>query len=359
MTTKERIIQMLQLFQAQTDEEHPISTLEIIDYFKERGVITDRKTIKDDIDTLNCCGIEIMVIEGRPNKYYYADRTFQLPELKLLVDAVEASKFITVRKSAELIAKITSMTSASNADELNRHLYTVGRIKPENESIYYVVDTIFQAIKQKHKISFQYFRYDVQRNRIARHDGEPFIFSPYAMLYNEDKYYVLGYYAIFDKITTFRVDRMGVPQILDEPAKPVPKDFDPADYTVNIFSMYDGDWETVELLCENNMMDSVLDRFGDEVKIEQVDTEHFKVTASVSVSQTFFAWIFQFAGHINLAGPATVKENIKKCLPMHLVTTPEYAEYWDKLKIKRHLTWEDWDESPLERRNRIFGAYAR
>lgn len=314
MTTKERIIHMLQLFQAQTDEDHPISTFEIIDYFKERGVVTDRKTIKDDIDTLNSCGIEIMVIEGRPNKYYFADRKFQLPELKLLVDAVEASKFITARKSAALVEKITSMTSTGNADELNRHLYTIGRIKPENENVYYVVDTIFRAIKLERKISFQYFRYDVHRNRIARHDGEPFIFSPYAMLYNEDKYYVLGYYSIFDKITTFRVDRMGIPEILNEPVKPRPDGFDPVDYTVNVFSMYDGDLETVELYCENNMMDSVLDRFGDEVKITPLDDDHFKATAPVSVSQTFFAWVFQFAGHIQLSGPASVREQFQKML---------------------------------------------
>lgn len=314
MTTKERILYLLQLFQAQTDEDHPISTFEIIDYFKARGVVTDRKTVKDDIDTLNGCGIEIMVIEGRPNKYYFADRKFQLPELKLLVDAVEASKFITAKKSAELIEKITSMTSAYNGNELNRHLYTVGRIKPENENIYYVVDTIFRAIKLGRKISFQYFRYDVHRNRIARHDGEPFIFSPYAMLYNEDRYYVLGYYSIFDKITTFRVDRMGVPEILDEPVKRRPDDFDPVDYTVNVFSMYDGNMETVELCCENDMMDSVLDRFGDEVNIEPIDDEHFKATAAVSVSQTFFAWIFQFAGHIQLAGPVAVQERFQKML---------------------------------------------
>lgn len=320
MTTKERIIYLLQLFQSQTDEDHPISTFEIIDYFKERGVVTDRKTIKDDIDTLNDCGIEIMVIEGRPNKYYFADRKFQLPELKLLVDAVEASKFITTRKSAELVKKITSMTSAGNADELHRHLYTVGRIKPENENVYYVVDKIFHAIKLGRKISFQYFRYDVHRNRVARHDGEPFIFSPYAMLYNEDKYYVLGYYSIFDKITTFRVDRMGVPRILNEPVKQKPTDFDPIDYTINVFSMYDGDMETVELRCENDMMDSVLDRFGDEVRIEPIDEGHFKATASVSVSQTFFAWVFQFAGHIRLVGPALVQEQFQKMLRDALAT---------------------------------------
>ena len=314
MTTKERIIRILQLFQTQTDEEHPISTFEIIDYFKTNGVIVDRKTVKDDIDTLSNCGIEIIVIEGRPNKYYFSDRKFQLPELKLLVDAVEASKFITARKSAELVKKINSMTSAANAEELNRHLYTVGRIKPGNENIYYAADAIFRAIKMERKISFQYFRYDVHRRRIARHDGEPFVFSPYAMLYNEDKYYALGYYPFFDKITTFRVDRMGIPEILDEPAEQKPDSFDPVDYAVNVFSMYDGDMETVELLCENDMMDSVMDRFGDNIEIHEEDDEHFRVTAQVSVSQTFFAWVFQFSGHIRLIGPDAVRRRYQEML---------------------------------------------
>lgn len=326
MTTKERIIRMLQLFQAQTDEDHPISTFELIDHFKELGVVIDRKTVKDDVDTLNRCGAEIIVVEGRPNRYYFADHRFQLPELKLLVDAVEASKFITARKSAELVGKITAMTSAGNAEELNRHLYTAGRIKPENENIYYVVDTIFRAIQQERKIAFQYFRYDANRSRVARHGGEPFVFSPYAMLYNEDKYYVLGYYPVFDKITTFRVDRMGIPALLDETAHPKPEGFDPVDYTVNVFSMYDGSTETVELLCENNMMDSVIDRFGDEVETQPVGDGHFIVKARVSVSQTFFAWVFQFAGHIRLLGPLSVKERYERMLRDALASDSHEAE---------------------------------
>jgi predicted DNA-binding transcriptional regulator YafY len=322
LTTKERIIRMIQLFQTQTDEEHQISTLEIIAYFKELGVVTDRKTVKNDIDTLNDCGVEIVTTPGRPNKYFFADRKFELAELKLLVDAVEASKFITAGKSKELVSKIASMTSINSAEELQRYLYTVGRVKSENDNIFYVVDAIFRAIKMERKISFQYFRYDVNRNRVARHDGEPFILSPYAMLYNEDKYYVLGYYTIFDKITIFRVDRMGVPEILDEPIRKKPDDFDPVNYVVNVFSMYDGDAETVELLCENNMMDSVMDRFGDEAQIQEADSDHFKVTAQVSVSQTFFAWVFQFAGHIQLIGPNSVRERYQEMLQnaLHLTT---------------------------------------
>lgn len=314
MTNKERIVQMVQLFQTQTDEEHPISTIEIIEHFRKKGAVIDRKTIRGDVDMLNSCGIEIIILDGRPNRYYYADRKFQFPELKLLVDAVEGSKFITAKKSSELVTKIISMASTGYAEELNRHLYTVGRIKPENENIYYVIDAIFRAIKTEQKISFQYFRFDAHRERVPRHDGEPFILSPYAMLYNEDKYYVLGHYEHFDKVTTFRVDRMGIPDILSEPAHQKPEGFDPVDYVVNVFSMYDGGLEKVELLCENSMMDPVVDRFGDDADTQTAGNSHFKVMAHVSVSPTFFAWVFQFAGKIQILGPDSVKEQYKEML---------------------------------------------
>ena len=289
MTNKERIVRMIQLFQTQTDEEHTMSTHDIIEHFGKMDTVIDRNTIRDDIDMLNACGIEIIILAGRPNRYYFADRKFQLPELKLLVDAVEASRFITARKSGDLVDKITSMASAGQAEELNRHLYTVGRIKPENENIYYVIDAIFRAIQTERKIMFQYFRYDAQRERVPRHGGEPYVFSPYAMLYNEDRYYVLGYYEYFNKITTFRVDRMGIPEIMNEPSHPRPENFDPIDYTVNVISMYDGDLETVELLCENSVMDPIVDRFGEDIDTEIADSEHFISRVQVSVSQTFFA----------------------------------------------------------------------
>ncbi len=319
MTNKERIIRLVRLFQTQTDEEHPISTFEIIEYFKGLGTVIDRNTIRDDVDTLNACGIEVIILEGRPNRYYFTDSRFQLPELKLLVDAVEGSKFITAKKSRELVGKIISMASTGCADELNRHLYTVGRIKPENENIYYVIDAIFRAIQAEQKISFQYFRFDANRERVPRHDGEPFVLSPYAMLYNEDKYYVLGYYGLFGKITTFRVDRMGIPEILAEPAHPKPEGFDPVDYTVDVFSMYEGSLETVELLCENSVMDPIVDRFGEEADTQIADSGHFLVRAQVSVSRTFFAWVFQFAGKIQILEPAPVKVQYQEMLGKALV----------------------------------------
>ncbi len=289
---------ILHLLQQQTDEDHQLSTAEIVAHYTELGVPTDRKTVKTDIDAMIACGIDIVSTRGTQTRYFYAGRRFELPELKLLIDAVEASKFITARKSEDLVKKLTAMASEKSAEELKRHLYTIGRIKPENESIYYVVDVIHRAINAERQISFQYYEYNANRERVPRHGGKHYVFSPYAMLYNEDKYYVLGYSEEHEKIATFRVDRMGIPEMLPETVRPRPENFDPVDYTVNVFSMYDGKSVTVKLLCANHLMDCVIDRFGDEVRTAFVDDEHFTAKVEVSVSQTFFAWVFQFTGEM-------------------------------------------------------------
>lgn len=314
MTGKERLLNIYFMLQRDTDEDHPLSTPELVEHFTALGTATDRKTVREDIKTLIDCGVNIVTVQGVPTKYFYDDRPFELPELKLLIDAVESSKFITAKKSDALVQKLTSLTSKTSAHELKRHLYTSGRIKPENESIYYVVDAIYAAINQGKKISFLYYEYNEHRQRIPRHHGEPFILSPYAMIYNEDKYYVLGYSDYMEKTITLRVDRMGVPDILDEPIFPAPESFDPVDYTVNIFSMFPGEATTIQLLCENQLMNYVIDRFGDEAKTKNVDHEHFIAEVKISVSQTFFAWVFQFAGGIQIASPECVVEQYKEML---------------------------------------------
>ena len=197
---------------------------------------------------------------------------------------------------------------------MERSLYTTGRIKPENERIYLVVDAIYRAINQARKISFLYYEYNANKERVPHKNGERYIFSPYAMLYNEDKYCVLGHSDTNGKIVTFRVDRMGVPDLLSDKARPKPEDLDPVDYTVNVFSMYDGRMVTVKLLCANHLMNYVIDQFGDEVKTKVVDIGHFTAEVEVSISQTFFAWLFQFAGEIRILGPESVKTEYKRML---------------------------------------------
>ena len=314
MTGKERLIELLKLLYAATDEDHQLSTAEIVANFAEKDVPTDRSTVKADIDVLNKCGIEILATRGTQTRYYFSDRQFELAELKLLVDAVESSKFITARKSGILVKKLMTLAGDNSAKELERHLYTAGRIKPENESIFYTVDIIHRAINSGMQIAFIYYEYTTDKTLVPKHDCEPYIFSPYAMLYNEDKYYVLGYSEHHGKIITFRVDRMKAPNILDKCIVTRPENFDPVNYTVNIFSMYDGESCEVSLLCRNELMKYVIDRFGEAVRTEITNEEHFTVTTEVSVSQTFFAWVFQFAGGIRITGPTAVKEQYRQML---------------------------------------------
>ena len=251
MTGKERLIELLKLLYAKTDDDHPMSTAQIVAYFEDQGVVTSRLTVKADVETLNNCGIEIYSAKGTQTKYHLVDRQLELAELKLLVDAVESSKFITAKKSDALV---------------------------------------------------------------PRHGGEPYIFSPYAMLYNEDKYYVVGFDRSKCKVVTYRVDRMKSAEILAEPIYPRPNGFDPVDYTVNIFSLYDGKIYKVNLLCENRLMNYVIDRFGEDVDTIIMDEAHFRATVKVSVSQTFFAWVFQFAGGIRITSPASVKDQYRQML---------------------------------------------
>lgn len=314
MTSKERLIELLKLLYTHTDEDHPMPTSQIVQYFTDKGIPTDRNTVSDDIEAINNCGIEIQSIRGRQRKYFFADRAFELAELKLLVDAVESSKFITTKKSKVLVDKLTSLTSQNNAKELERHLYTAGRIKPENESIYYVVDAIYAAIQQKRQISFMYNEYSVDRELVPKRNGEPYIFSPYAMLYNEDKYYALGYSEHYGKIVTYRVDRIKTPEMLDKPIIPAPNGFDPVDFTVNVFSMFDGETKRVKLKCRNDLMNYVVDRFGHDFTSERADKDHFYAKVEVSVSQTFFAWVFQFAGDMKIVSPQSIVEKYKTML---------------------------------------------
>ena len=237
-----------------------------------------------------------------------------MPELKLLIDAVESSKFITTKKSTELIEKLSQMSSTHQATELKSNLYISERVKPMNEQIYYLVDNINTAINHRKQISFRYFHYDQHRKEVPNNNGKRYRFSPYFLVWNEDHYYTVGYSEKHQKIGTFRVDRMKEVNILTADAVEKPTDFNLPEFTRQVFDMYDGSSETVTLLCKNDMMNYIVDRFGDAVETSQIDYEHFAAVAEVSVSQTFFAWVFQFDGDIQIKSPELVVDRYKAML---------------------------------------------
>ena len=238
------------------------------------------------------------------------ERLFELPELKLLVDAVESSRFITAKKSERLIEKLGKLTSESHARQLDRHIYMDGTAKPENECIYYSVDEIHNAIQKKRQITFQYCEYTPQKEKILKHNGYRYQFSPYALIWSRDCYYAVGWSEKHGKIAQFRVDRMTAVEPLEHTAVQTP-DFDPAEYVRKVFGMYPDNLCTVELLCDNEIMRSVIDRFGENVQTETVDEQHFRATVEVAPSPPFFSWVFTFSGKIRIVSPAAVLEEMR------------------------------------------------
>ncbi|MFZ2539231.1 MAG: WYL domain-containing protein [Oscillospiraceae bacterium] len=309
---KSKILYLLKYLLEKTDDEHTVSTTDIIDHLESQGISVHRKTIPLDIELLQEFGIDVITVKSRQNRYFVGSRWFEQPELKLLVDAVASSKFITQKKSAELIKKLTSFTSEHRGKSLDRQLYINKRVKPENEEIYYIVDTIHEAINTKMQIAFKYYEYTQKKQKIKKHNSYEYNLSPYALSWNDNHYYVFGFSPKHDKIVKFRVDRMTKPKILNNGIKPIPSDFDITDFCRQVFDMYDGESQTVELKCRNNLMKVMIDRFGESVETEIIDDEYFKATVDVTITPTFYAWIFKFAGNIKILSPFNIIDKYRE-----------------------------------------------
>ena len=240
---------------------------------------------------------------------------WELPELKLLIDAVESSKFITKKKSETLIEKIHTMTSPGQVAKLKRNNYVVNRIKPDNEQIYYIIDAINDAINAGKQISFQYYDYTGLKKKVLKNKGEVYKLSPYKLLWCGDYYYVLGYSEKKSKVINFRVDRIASkPEILDKDIIPMPDDFDIENYTKEVFFMFSGEKVLVDLRCDNSLMKTMVDRFGEDVTTLAYDMTSFRVQTEVSASPTFFGWVFGFNGKVQILAPESVKEQYKQMI---------------------------------------------
>lgn len=306
---KKRIIYIIKLLKSSTDEEHTLDTGEILEYLDDEGMPTNRKTLKSDMDLLIESGFDIIVIKSKPNRYFWGEREFQIPELKMLIDAVSSSRFITKKKSRELTGKLAGIASVHQKKELDRHIYAVNRVKSGNESIYYIVDTINDAINEKKKIKFKYTDYDPEKKKIFRNNGEEYILSPYALYWNDDFYYAVGWSDKHENVSSFRVDRLYRAEIIDEKAVRKPREFNINDYSKRIFEMFGGDSVSVKLECDNELMKYVIDRFGEDVITKVASDETFMVMTDVVLSPTFYAWVFRFGGKIRIVSPKkAVKE---------------------------------------------------
>lgn len=319
--TKYRILYLYQHLVQHTDAEHTLSTAELTKILKEEySIKVSRNTISDDLVMLHDCGLNIEHYESTQNKYYFNGHTFDLAELKVLIDAISASKFITQRKCDELITKLLTLTTAENVLKLRRHIYVENRIKPENQSSYYIVDAINEAIDIKRKISFFYTNFDMNKQQYIANNGEPYTVSPYTLIWDGDYYYMRGFCDECQEMRNFRIDRIyEQPKILNQITVMAPDGYTPAAYSKRVFRMFDTDEPVdVELLCHSSVMKYLIDNFGTDFLSEVVDDNHFKATINVCTSVTFYRWIFGFSDKIRIMSPqetvSAYKEMLKKAL---------------------------------------------
>jgi predicted DNA-binding transcriptional regulator YafY len=305
---KQRPFRLLKYLYENTDEEHPVTTSELVEIFKAEDAHASRKTVKDDIDILTQEGFDIITIRSTQNSFFLGGRTMEVPELKLLIDAVSSCRFISKEKSAVLIGKLKKMTSKEQAAKLTRHMYVADRVKADNHQLLYIVDTITDAINEGTKIRFQYFDYNASKERFLRHDGAAYTVSPYALLWDDNNYYMCGYSDERKGITNYRVDRMCNTHKLAEAAVPLPAGIDIEEYVEHQFRMFQGEEVDVTLECENGMMRYIIDRFGEDVETWNVTDDTFHVKVHVTDSPTFYGWVFSFAGKVRIMGPDRIRD---------------------------------------------------
>ncbi len=293
-----------------TDENFTLSVNDIIEKLNELDITAERKSIYDDIECLKRFGLDIERNTSKNGGYYLASRDFETPELKLLVDAVQCSKFITQKKSLNLIKKIESLSSKSGAQSLHRQVYVFNRIKTMNESIYYNVDKIHTAIESDCKIRFKYFEYTVDKKKKYR--DKNYELSPYALTWEDENYYLIAFDTKENKIKHFRVDKMENINLtaFSREGKESFESFDLANYSNSIFGMYGGEKKSVKIRFDNSLAGVIIDRFGKDIIMVPHGQNHFTINLDVAVSPQFFAWIFGFGSLAKVLSPQSVVDEI-------------------------------------------------
>ena len=315
---KLRLLYVLRILLEETDENHVMSVVAITGELERRyGIIADRKTVYGDIDALTDAGYDIVKQRGSSPGCKLVSRDFEVPELKLLVDAVQASKFITERKSRELIGKLEKLCSRAAAQGLQRQVFIVNRAKTENEKIFYSVDSIHEAIHRNREIRFRYSEWTVRKELRLKRDGKPYVVSPWAVTWAEENYYLIGYEEESGKIKHYRIDKMQDVHILPKQIRKGEeqfRDFDLAAFSKKTFGMFGGVDAVVQLRVENALAGVIIDRFGDDVMLIPEDDSHFHVNVPVAVSHQFFGWVTGIGPAMKIEGPEEIRKQYKEYL---------------------------------------------
>lgn len=316
--SKIKILILYEILKKYSDEEHPLSSGELCELLQERGISGERKSIYRDITILAGYGVDIINTHLPKFGFFIAKREFELPEVRLLMDAVLTAPFITNKKTAELTAKLGELLSCYQAEEVLKQIYIDQRVKFDNEEIYYNIDAINRAIATHKKISFLYHHKIISNRKAEFDEGREFTISPYALLWANDKYYLAGNYEKYDTLSNYRLDRIKHAIVQDCDSRPFSEVssyrdyFDSADYLKKTFNMYHGEQEWIELRCANNILETIVDKFGYEIEFSCHDENAFTVRANVYVSEGLVEWLLQYGNRIVVQSPKKLKREMVK-----------------------------------------------
>lgn len=313
-SNKIKLLKLMEMLRQETDEAHPLRRTEICERLAKDGIGCDIRTLSKDIAVLNDYGFEVMIRkEDHENFYYVEDRSFSVPELKILIDAVQAASFITDKKTAELIDKIAELGGGNRAAILKDNIVHFNTRKHGNEAIYYNVDTIETAIQQDKKIIFRYFDIDENGDRVYRRDGHHYVVEPVALVFNDDNYYLVSYSSKHENTANYRLDRMDAVETIDEDITDKAKELREsiAGYTESVFKMYGGEQQDVTLQFDQKLIGAVYDKFGEGTRMLRINDTTCVAAVKAQISPTFWGWLFQFGGQMKINSPDTLKEEYK------------------------------------------------
>ena len=306
---------LMKIMAEKTDDEHSLTMPQILEELEKYEVSSERKSIYEDFKDMSKLGIDVIKEQrGRETFYHIAGREFELAEVKLLIDAVQSAKFINQKKSKSLISKVKNFVSEHQAKQLQRQIVINDRVKTMNESVYYNVDDIHTAINQNRKIKFKYYKWDIDKKLVERHGGSYFIVSPWALLWDDENYYMIAFDDWDNKIKHYRVDKMMYIEVgNDERAgKEEFKNFDMAKYSKATFGMYHGEKTKVCIKFANHMCGVFIDRFGKDTLFRKIDENHSELIADINVSPQFFGWIFSLGNDVEIVSPKEVVNELRE-----------------------------------------------
>lgn len=311
---KKKLSILRSIFLERSDEAHPLTMKELLSALNAHGINAERKSVYNDIETLRELGMDIQTVRGKTVGYYLKGREFELPELKLLVDAVRASKFITEKKSAELIKKLASLANMHDRKALNRAVFVSNRVKSMNEEIYNTIDTIHDAMENGVDITFKYFRWTPEKKKEEQRNGGVYRVSPWSLVWDDSNYYLVGYDTEKQEIRHFRVDKMinAAKAETKRSGEEAYKKYDINSYSGAVFGMFGGVTERVTLSCANRLANVMIDRFGKDVTVMKEGNDRFRITVNVAPSPIFLGWIISFGGEVKITSPAHVAQRLNE-----------------------------------------------